>query len=329
LGHDNEPLKGPTLRIPEIPGNYPKDYLQYLQKQKAPAFDVIHKFKEVRGVLLALDLRNFTRTMDKQSSELMNVFLSDFFEEISQAIQKVNSGVVNKLLGDGLLAHFQEVEPNRAIELSFEILRIFQMARRKPKLWYLGLTQVISQDNYYLGTIGRTSYLDFTLIGKNINRLFRLLGDGRGDCIYITDQLLEKIVDNYVTMQSGISVLDGIGQPILTHVVFRKKNDYEIQSGVLPCPTDCELYKYCFPSWKAGRDHKGSINCLDCGKREMEVINGIEHDSSRCKIWDKCLIKANLKGEDQKCCHGCENFRNCYHSYLLGKNFEVMVRCTV
>lgn len=311
--------------LPEIPGNYTKDLLEYLEAKGTDAFP--KPLEDTRGIVLALDIRNFTFMMEEIDEPKMNDFLTEFFDNASRVIQEYPSGYVNKFLGDGLLAHFTDYNPHDIIKLAFDILGEFSLARKKSTFPFIGLTQVIALHNFYIGSVGKLNYFDYTLIGKSINRAFRVLNEGEGDCIYVTDKLFNKINDKYIALNSGINLYKGVTTPIISYAVFREKKEEEIKSGNLKeCPQNCPFFQFCYTAWERGRKGIKFIDCHSCRivNEKDEVIR-----ETLCDYWSTCK-KKHKRGENkeiQTCCQSCRNFRNCYRNNLAGLDQKKMISC--
>lgn len=311
--------------FPETPGNYPKDLIQYFGKEGTAKFP--QPLKDTQGIILALDIRDFTSMMEEMAETEMNEFLSEFFERASSVIQDHPSGYINKFLGDGLLAHFIDFDPHDIIELAFDIRSEFFVARSKSRFPFIGLTQIIALNNYYIGAVGKLNYFDYTLIGKSINRVFRMLGDGQGDCIYVSDKLLNKVNDTYLVLNGGIKIFKGVSKPIISHAVFRKKSEDEINNRTIyECSPSCAYFKYCKNTWRRGKAGESYIDCHTCQIYD-EHQNILQ--TSLCEYWNRCKKKHQRgeKDEDQTCCQSCHNFNNCYHNFLAGSEQKPMVDC--
>jgi adenylate cyclase len=132
-------------------------------------------------VLMFLDVRNFTRHMEQKLPYDVVYLLNEFFAATGRAITS-NGGVIDKFLGDGLLAVFgrtngpedgcrQALQAARAIDLALDHFN----ARLESELVEpIRVGIGIHAGPLLLGRIGWGEAVDMTVIGHTVNAASRL-----------------------------------------------------------------------------------------------------------------------------------------------------------
>ena len=132
-------------------------------------------------VLLFLDVRNFTKHMEQKLPYDVVYILNEFFAATGRAIT-TNGGVIDKFLGDGLLAVFgrsngpeagcrEALQAARAIDLALDHFNATMEAELfEPMRVGIG----IHAGPLLLGRIGWGDAIDMTVIGHTVNAASRL-----------------------------------------------------------------------------------------------------------------------------------------------------------
>lgn len=127
--------------------------------------------------VLFADIRGFTDFADSQEPEEVLNLLKIFFSEMNRIIISHN-GIIDKLMGDGILAFFGNFTDTD--EHALEAVRAaLEMQARVPGLrerlgFDLELRIGINTGYVTVGNIGSDEHLDYTVIGKNVNMAQRL-----------------------------------------------------------------------------------------------------------------------------------------------------------
>jgi adenylate cyclase len=143
------------------------------------------KGEELRAVIMATDIRNFTGLSDRLPGDAVIALLDDYFDAIVPPIEK-RHGEVLKFIGDGLLAIFPAEDDEdfapaslRAIEAAREGLERLDQASRVRR--GQGRVEIRSGIGLHLGeviygNVGAADRLDFTVIGPAVNLASRIEG---------------------------------------------------------------------------------------------------------------------------------------------------------
>jgi adenylate cyclase len=160
--------------------------------------------------LLFADMRGFTQLCQILNSperiqKLLDEFLSMLAEQVTQ-----QGGIVNKFLGDGLLALFrQENAAKRAVKCAFGMIQRFDSLHSKwdsasnQELRFLDVGVGIVTDNVILGTIGSARVRDFTAIGTAVNLAAAFENEARGGKRILVDQATYYSVRDIVADAAG------------------------------------------------------------------------------------------------------------------------------
>lgn len=141
------------------------------------------KLGGVRAVvtILFVDIRNFTQISEKLSPQEVSSILNEYFSTIEPIIGKYH-GIVNKYMGDGLLAVFGEPIKNsqhamNAIKCGIEIVDKVKILREKLILEGKPIINIgigINTGEVFAGNIGTEERLEYTVIGDNVNLAYRI-----------------------------------------------------------------------------------------------------------------------------------------------------------
>lgn len=158
--------------------------------------------------VLAADMRGFTQLCQvigrpERTQALLNEFLTMLAEQTL-----AHGGVVNKFLGDGVLAFFRKGDyAVQSVECAFAMLRDFDAMKvrwndeNNVSLSFLDLGIGISTENVMLGALGSEAVWDFTAIGIGVNLATYLMTgarDGRRLMVdKMTFRLSQSIVDDF------------------------------------------------------------------------------------------------------------------------------------
>ena len=129
------------------------------------------------ATIMFADMRGFTQVCQSQEDPAhTQAIVDDLLTMLAEQVLTHN-GVVNKFLGDAVLAFFRGADaPKRAVRCAFGMLERFESLRQRwaesnnQDLEYLNLGIGIATDRVALGAFGNASVRDFTAIGTAVNR---------------------------------------------------------------------------------------------------------------------------------------------------------------
>jgi adenylate cyclase len=161
------------------------------------------------------DISHFSDLSEKlkQYPELIAVFLNEYLA-IAIPIIHEYGGVVDKFLGDGILAYFgftehSDDESNGAINAIFAALKLKKSFQTVKHYWTdiwkviincdidIDIKCGINTGNVLVGLTGSIERDQFSVIGTHVNLASRLEGLAQDDQIVISSYTLAKIEDKF------------------------------------------------------------------------------------------------------------------------------------
>ncbi|WP_028094815.1 adenylate/guanylate cyclase domain-containing protein [Pseudodonghicola xiamenensis] len=178
--------------------------------------------EELNAVICLFDLSGFTSLAEQIPGPEMIAMLNAYHGLAVTAIQE-RGGNVLKFMGDGLLAMFDQPDPERAAcaaldmvsELSDRVAAT-NRAREREGLPVARCTFALHAGQIYYGNIGAENRLDFTVIGPAVNLTARIADMHRalGRRVILSEQVFEAArKGNHDLVSLGRYVLRGVSQP--------------------------------------------------------------------------------------------------------------------
>jgi adenylate cyclase len=176
----------------------------------------------VRAIIMATDLRDFTRISDLLPSGDIIELLDDYFECVGSAV-RAEGGEVLKFIGDGVLAIFPVEEESqgvaamravaaaKAILAGLETLNQTRAWSERPML-KAGIGLHIG--DVIFGNVGAQDRLDFTVIGPAVNLAFRLEDLTKNLGIPIITSAALACTAPHQFMSLGAQHVRGVDQPL-------------------------------------------------------------------------------------------------------------------
>lgn len=144
--------------------------------------------RKERLTIFFSDVRGFTGMSEKMEPQDVQRLLSEYFHEMTCILFKYG-GTLDKFMGDGLMAFFgnPEPQPDHARRAVFTALEMQDAVARLNRQWLtagrqpIGVGMGINTGEVTVGNLGSKDFLDYTVIGDQVNlacRLERLAGAG-------------------------------------------------------------------------------------------------------------------------------------------------------
>jgi class 3 adenylate cyclase len=165
-----------------------------------------------RFTVLFVDLRGFTQLCSLISrAERIQALLSDYIAMLSSLVVDGN-GIVNKVVGDGLVAIFRTPEgATNAVRVALQMVDGF--ARLKAawnettnfSIDFLDIgIGIATDDEMILGTVGDDTFSDFTVIGPAVNLAAALVDAARDGQRILSDTLtVRALLDRSIIQAEG------------------------------------------------------------------------------------------------------------------------------
>jgi adenylate cyclase len=167
------------------------------------------------ATILFVDMRGFTRFCRDVGNDPVRIqsYLNQFFGVLAEAVLS-NGGIVNKFLGDGLLAVFRGTDaPARAVQSAFAMHERFAPLRKSWQeseaevvsvdIGYLDIGVGIASDRITIGAVGDDKVSDFTIIGGAVNLAAALERMARGGKRILCDAPTFRAVKALISDVSG------------------------------------------------------------------------------------------------------------------------------
>ena len=177
--------------------------------------------KKQEATVLAMDIRNFTAFAETHSPDEIMDFQNKIFGPVIDIINQ-HQGVVNQIMGDGLMATFGTPVSNPLhADMAFEAsLKIQSKVKELVEQEIIPTTRVglgLHTGDVVTGNIGNESRKQYSISGSAVIIAFRVeqLNKEFGSELLITDAVKDKVVQGKVTMTSlGKQPMKGFGYEV-------------------------------------------------------------------------------------------------------------------
>lgn len=186
-------------------------------------FDTLMRGESKRIAIMFIDIRGFTELSAECSAKNVVGFLNLYFSSLTEIIQR-NNGIVDKFIGDAVLAFFASGDNpvDDALKASREILHEVQLINEKGDLsetlgsWRLKIGVGLHFGSVIMGNIGSKKKMDFTIIGEAVNIASRIEGmTKRFDFpVLATNQIREMSGKSYTFKHLGLHQVRGIKEKV-------------------------------------------------------------------------------------------------------------------
>jgi adenylate cyclase len=179
--------------------------------------------------ILMSDVRNFTTMTEKSEPMELIALLDDYLAAMTEIIFKYN-GIVDKFIGDGILAYWGAFTPdhNHAQEASQAALEMIEKLKELNANWAkqgkgpISIGIGVNTGTVIFGNIGRGKKIEFTVIGDPVNLAARLESLNKE---FHTSIIVSEETKNRLGKEAQVRALGGVkvkGKTIETMV-------YELQ----------------------------------------------------------------------------------------------------
>jgi adenylate cyclase len=198
--------------------------------EQALAGGVVLGGEERQVTVLFSDLRNFTALSERRSPQEVVALLNTYLTRMSGVIDK-NNGVVDKFLGDGMMAIFGapiagEDDAGDALQAALAMCAALDDLNEEFAVQGLPRLEMgigINTDVVVAGNMGSLSRLNYTVIGDGVNLAARIEGlTKRKDFnarVIATDATVRAAKRSFMTRSLGVVVIRGRKEPALLHAL--------------------------------------------------------------------------------------------------------------
>ena len=190
--------------------------------------------EEKEVTVLFSDIRSFTTLCENRSPKQIIIMLNDYLSDMNDIIEK-NSGVVDKYIGDAVMALFGAPLTNKkaaanAIYCALEMFDALNTINKKfvqRSLPEIKIGIGINTDYVLVGNMGSNSRLNYTVIGDGVNLASRLEGLTKfyGVNIIVSEETKTQ-TDDIVFRELDKVKVKGKDNPVLIYEpIFIKSNN--------------------------------------------------------------------------------------------------------
>ncbi len=184
------------------------------------------KSRKVEATVLALDIRGFTQFAEGRSLDEIQDFQNKFFGPVLDIINQ-HRGVVNQILGDGIMATFGAPSPNPLhADMAFQAaLKILEKVKQLCATGVIPETKVgmgIHSGEVITGNIGNENRKQYSISGKAVIIAFRLeqMNKEFESELLISEEVRRNVVKGHVSITPlGKLSLKGLENPVEVHKV--------------------------------------------------------------------------------------------------------------
>ena len=202
-----------------------ENLLEKLVSSKEEAF--LENERKETTVLFA-DIRSFTRITERMEVEDVVSMLNEFFGTMVDIIFK-NNGILDKFLGDQLMAVFEPIlsentAPYDAVKSAIEMqdaIEALMKVRGKQKKETFEIGIGINTGNSIVGNVGAENRMDYTVIGDSVNVAARLQQLAKGGEIIIGEQTYRQVKDRFRIEKKGEMPVKNKNKLILCYSVLK------------------------------------------------------------------------------------------------------------
>lgn len=179
----------------------------------------VYQFGEIKElIILFADIRNFTPMVQAMFLEDVRVFLNEFFDSLCNIVFKFE-GTIIKFMGDALIAVFGApvplIQPGlQSLKAAQEMLRVFGELKtkwvvRSEFLERVGLGIGITKGKVFIGNIGSSQRIDYTVVGTAVNMAQRLASAASAGQILFSEEVRKELSNQKKTFPSIYTRLKG------------------------------------------------------------------------------------------------------------------------
>ena len=174
-----------------------------------------------RITVLFSDIVGFTSFTDKADPAEVQAVLEEYFADMATIVFE-NKGIVDKYLGDGILAFFENppdgvTSAQASVKTAMEMMKkadILDKKYKDQKRFPFAICVGIATGYAKVGNIGPPEKVDYTIIGTVVNKASRLDGPGDPGDILMDEETYHFVKDDYEIEDYGAYELKGFDKKI-------------------------------------------------------------------------------------------------------------------
>lgn len=190
--------------------------------------ELVVKNERREVTILFADIRQFSSFSEKMSAEDVVAMLNQFFGTMVDIVFQ-NKGILDKFIGDAIMAVFGIIKPNSngaydavktAIEMQAATEKLVNERRRGgQEAFDIGIG--VNTGYAIFGSVGSQNRLDYTVIGDSVNIAARLEKIAKGGEIVIGEETYRKIMGKFKINEKGGIRIRNKKDPVICYDVVR------------------------------------------------------------------------------------------------------------
>jgi adenylate cyclase len=185
------------------------------------------ELEEHNLTILAADICQSTKMAERLGSRRFSKILSNYYQEMTNIVFSYG-GMLNKYLGDGLMAifgmpHQSDTPELRAVQTALDILdRLDYISQSTAELLEIGIG--INTGQTMAGYLGSLEYVEFTVIGYPVNLAWGLEANARPNRILIGHPTYQAVSGKFPIKDIGVLSIKPGSEPIHAYEVMRREH---------------------------------------------------------------------------------------------------------
>jgi adenylate cyclase len=189
--------------------------------------DIVFENERKELTILFADIRSFSTIAEKLAAEVVVSMLNQFFNIMVDIIFR-NNGVLDKFVGDQLMAVFGLVPPTD--HHSFDAIlaaiamqtatREWMMERAKEGKATFEVGIGINSGSAIVGNVGSENRMDYTAIGDSVNTAARLQQIAKGSEIIIGEETYRQTRNHFQVRKKGKLQVKNKSEPVMCYKVI-------------------------------------------------------------------------------------------------------------
>jgi adenylate cyclase len=196
-------------------------------------FKLVMKVKQVRvpATILFADIRGYTDLSQRLDAPDVPDLLGEFYEACGEAIWG-RDGIINKLIGDAVLAIFNfpleredhvEQAVLSAVDLQAKCSALgSQLRSRGAGDAAVGVGVGLHTGAVSIGEIGQYCK-DFTAVGEVVNLSSRLQGAARPGEVLVTEEVYRQVEASFPGAEARVCDLKGVDKPVTAYALTAER----------------------------------------------------------------------------------------------------------
>ncbi len=182
--------------------------------------------KVVRATIMFSDIVGFTRLSERLEPKKVVDFLNLYMTEMSDIIEE-EGGIIDKYIGDGIMAIFTNEDDNPALSAVQAGLRMQAAVDSHRESWgsidpdlsKLSMRVGINSGRVISGNVGSERRMDYTVIGDNVNVAARIEQACEPGGVLVSTSTYEDVKLRVKAEQMEPIIVKNRDQPVLTYSI--------------------------------------------------------------------------------------------------------------